>query len=344
MSDNDLPQTTRPAGEPEPNPLPVPVEARWEVVLERASAVSRGAAQLPPPPAAPSRLAQLAKLAFPLLIVAAYVGYRVYESAQRPAGRDVPGLVAPASALTPAERPRRELDLEGATRAFVQRLEELAAQGRWPEVAAAALNAPPESAPHPVVRAFGAVARVKTGGGGVELERELQSLEAIVARESRFAALAEQLRVARAQVMVRRLGTGPELLDRNLDTLRQLLSGVPLREETVKLRLDLARVIERVADEQAERARGWLQDDGLLQREARARYQSALRWIVVEDRWHDLVPVSEGARASVERIVGKIRAMNQQVHPWSPPLSGLDRSTWSGKAGEPIHDLPAVRP
>jgi len=328
-----------PADAPKPEPAPgALVEPTWEIVLEKAA--SAPPPQLPPPP--PNPWPRRFKIAFPVLVLVAYGLYKLmgsslpsFGSRDGGLGPDEPeSLTGVAPAGEDFERVSRNRELKE----LVSGLEAAASRGEWRNVVAMIdRQTVPALRNHPVVRGMRALAQTRSGERGLAIEVELKELDAILRTAgSDHAVLLEELRAARVDQAIPRLGDW-EVLRRNTDEFFLLLGSEADTPYEVTVRLKLARLYESVAEKMAEEAQGYINSDTLALREARTIYQTGLRFLVRRDQWSTLGPISSGTRPDVERLVERIRLLNQSIHGPSIPFTGNDSGTWSGKKGDPIH-------
>lgn len=315
----------------------------WEAVLVPTRS---GQEELPESPPGRGRdfagLRLWFKLLFPLLVLLGYLVFKVMSiepSVSRQtalAVRDNPGTL---TGVTPARDDALLLDRE--TRELVAQLEAHHQRSEWRQVVDLVEATPdPRLHRHPVVRAFNALARTRLGERSTALEEELVSLESRLRPESRrYGDLLHGLRVARIDQLLSRI-RNPTVLQYHTDLFTLLLEREPRDPYDISVRLKLAERYEEMGDRMEREARGIVRVDVVKMRQARSHYQIALRWIVSPDGWLDLVAISPAARPDVERIVEKLRQCNRAIHGFSLPFGDNDSTTWTGRRGAPVHDIP----
>lgn len=333
-------QEKRDQGEEKTSLEPRPAQG-WDALLVRAEVPVAPAP--PPPPPGPTRSSEALRwlrAVSPLLVLAIYFGWKAFSGD----GRDsfVPGVANDAPTLTgEAPAPDDSVELSGETKAFVQRLEALRAGGEWRSIAAAVAAAKPPVADHPVVIAFGLIARTRTGARDVKIIQDLQKVENRLAASSSRKVLADlihELRVARAAQLLL-LCESVEGFRRNTDEMTALLASETPTRFDVQVRIRMAELGIQAGDELMEEANRKLIGSDLGNvAEARALYQQAMRFVVTEKGWARLEPISPQAGVTVGALREKLRAANALVHGFSNPLGNYDSSTWSGRKGDAIHD------
>lgn len=332
------PETDRPNELPQPAPPPSE-EGKWELVLERAAPGDAAS-----PAAAPARAAHpwflWAKALTPLVVVSFYILYKLLSGDGTPAaGARAPERAPEVRSLSGVKGAAPELAMDRPLRDFVARLESLAQADRWESVRSEIEKAPESHRAHTVVRALGAVARVRTGEKSAELERTVIELQAPLSTDDDFDALREQLMIAQARLITERCTT-PELLLMNAETLHRLLDRLPPRPTTVDARLRVSQRFEQFGTARMKEASAVMSRNEAGMREARAFYQTALRWLVARDGWATLQPFAESFRPHIERNLGHLRSANAALNPPDLFSAERDRNTWTGKRGDPIHDAP----
>lgn len=319
-------------------PAPVPAgESRWEIVAE-------GPPQPippPPPPGTPGRWKP--RWVFLLVIIALFAGFWYGRMSLAP--RAISEVEAPRS-YTGIKPPEQESALSRETRQLVERLEALARENRWGEIRVATETASPALQEHPFVRAFRdvAVVRTRTAADKARLptvERELASLERRLKEDGAQAGLLDLLRLARADLILQR-SRSEELLTRNTDELRRLVSRQPFTPAVIDLRLRLSQLYEFHGDRAFKEASGIISAEPLRMTAARSYFQMALRWVIAEDQWALLQPISAEARVASDRLLQKIRQANASIHGRALPFTQKDPETWTGKKGDPVHDAPGA--
>ncbi len=316
-------------------------DVSWDAIMERASTES--AALSPPGPRrsalVPPSWKPWIRASIPLLIVLAYLGYKI-AGGMGNSDDDAPE-VANAVALSGVRPPSENLSLDRRTEEFVARLEALQMAGNWSGVRSEIQNAEPFLTVHPTVKAFEVVSRVLTGGHAT-LD-EIRSLRQTLSRDRKLRPLVDYLKLAEAELRFR-ASVSPEMAMRNLDEFRELIGTQEnLTRDVLAIHLKLAERFERLADAEAEAA-GTFRTDRSKLSTARNFYQQALKWVTTQDGWQNLTPVSEG-KASVlaDRLLLKLRETNGRFHGPAMPFTDRDNSTWTGKKGDPVHDTPGGR-
>ncbi len=335
--DPDAPDSLPEESPVEAFPIPRPEDTSWDVVLARAG--DRGSTtRVPLQPIEPAKFPLWAgtwlRAAVPLLVILLYLGYRM---ATAPAPQVTPDLIEHRN-LTGVAPPVEDARMDAATRDLVARLEGMMAREDWPSILRTIEPLPSASAAHPAVRAFRAIARIETGESSRDLLEEVRLLEPAFASDPLKRPMRDYLRLMHADLIYRLDSGSPETLRAQTDRLRLLLADLPMTGRHLSLRLKLAERFERFgADE--ERAAGSYFRDRLRLRTARALYQQGLRWVTTREGWINAQPISPGQPSiQVERLLHRIREMNKAINGYSLPYSGADRTTWSGREGDPVHD------
>lgn len=282
------------------------------------------------------------KLLFPVLILAGYLIFKLLSmepSTERQTALAVRDNPSSLTGVAPAQDETLLLDWE--TRELVAQLEAHRNRNEWRQVSdLVEATRDPQLRRHPVVRAFDALARTRLGERSAALEEELVNLESRLRPEARrYGDLIHGLRVARIDQLLSRI-RNPTVLQYHTDLFTLLLEREPKDPYDVSIRLKLAERYEEVGDQMSLGARGMIRVDVVRMRQARSHYQIALRWIVSPRGWLDLVAISPAARPDVERIVEKIRQCNRAIHGYSVPFTDNDSTTWTGRRGAPVHDIP----
>lgn len=339
MDDPHLPDKP---GEPprEEEALAPVVQPDWEIVLAKAVEERPEEPAVPAPPPDPRGIATAGwlRIAAPLVIIG---GYALFKMMDAPASQRVLLVDAPAT-LSGVRAEREPLAMSRETERLVARLESLAARRDWFMVIQTIEAADPESARHPVVRAFEVVARVERGDRSAASYQQLRNLENAFRDSNRHGVLRSYLRLLQADVLLR-TADNPEALLRNMDRLRQLVDDQPLTPRVLELRLSLARAYEQAGLEEL-KAAGTIRRDRVRLANARALFQQGLRWVVAPEGWKDLRPIDSGeANAIAGRLVLHLRVANARLHGPSMPFTGSDSETWTGRRGDPVHDHPGAR-
>ncbi len=316
----------------------------WEDVLARAERFREGTpgeGSYRPPQA--SRAALILKASLPFLVIALYFLFKF--GAIPGGGYRSPGMLPPppdslsglADDETAVER------LTDRQKSLINRLESMRRANRWPDIISTANSEANKSiASHPVIQALVLIARTKNGERSIELENDMIGTEAELTPSAKeYVDLLFELRLARVRLMLARISS-PDLLIHNIETFRQLLGEEPRNTDDLMVRIRLAQRFEDAGDLLMEQGDGYLSDDLVLIRQGRSFYQMGLRWIIRSGRWYQLEPISQAAVPEIERLVQKMRVANREIHGPSLPLTDNDSTTWSGKRGDPVHDLPEV--
>lgn len=310
----------------------------WEIVLARAARADAEEAA-----AAPGRLprapwAMWARAAVPLVILAVYAVYKVSQiEFARPRPPEPVETVSLSGLKNPA--PRVEIDRE--TEQFIRELDRLfSVRTKWGEIVTAVAAAPPKMQDHPIVQAYESIARVEQGVVSGALQTRIRELLPVFESDRNRRELYEYLRLAEAKMVLRGVAT-PEEAFRRADYFRQVARNTTtIPAESLRFRVRLADRYERLGDMLLEES-GSLRVDKVKVSDARSLYQNALRWVITPEGWMRLEPLSSGQAATVrDRLLVKIEQANKKYHGPVLPFGGNDNSTWSGKAGDPLHDLP----
>lgn len=319
-------------------------EDAWEEVLIRAAkdedgefATTRG--NQPPPPN--RDLWRWVKAALPLAVVLIYIAVKSFDGWGDRSGA-WPRTVQQPKSLTGVEPTAADAPkIDRATRAFIADLEKLMNEGSLPAVRDKITSADNTIKSNPIVQAIYVVVRTQQGEMNASVERQLMVLESqLGAAEGDFPNLLQEVRVARAAQILSRCNDS-ESLSRNTDTILQLLGPTPKSKYGLDVRVRAAGNFEQVGNRLIEQGKGMIRTDVLKVREARAFYQTGLRFIVADDAWLQLKPVTPRAAPDVERIAERIREANKMINGLSIPFGDSDSTTWTGKKGDPVHDLPA---
>lgn len=283
----------------------------------------------------PTRPIEWAKLLFPVIVILLYIIGRMVSGfasgPQSSQGEDEARTLSGVSANSPSLKLTRE------AKAFLAEMETLVATDAWGEIAKRTAAAPETIRDHPVVRGFALLAKYRTQKGDVFLEREMNQIASLLDANGDFAALREQLDVAQARLILDRTTT-LDLLLKNAESLQRLMEGTRPRPTVLDARVRIAQRYEQFADKRFDESKRVMGNDTAGLSEARALYQTALRWLVLPEGWRTLTPHSESMRPHVARVVGKIQVANQAINSIALPFTDRDSSTWTGKKGDPIHD------
>jgi len=321
----------------------VPAAPEWDALFVPAE--PDPAESPPPPPRASSTPRIWLKAATPLLVVAIYIGIKLFPDPGSSGTWNTWRLPKAPTTLTGVAPVNAErVSVDRATGAFLAELEARAARNEWAAIKQSIADQPDAAVrEHPVVVAFAMLGRSRTGERNIGLEAELARAEqSLQGSGARYAGLVDELKLARAEQILSRSGD-PEILSLSIDTLYALLGSEATTPRNLDVRLRAARLFEAFGDDIAEKAKGYLQTDVVRLRQARAHYQMALRFLVKSDRWLDLQPVSPRATSPIEGIVEKIRIANRAIHGPSLPFTRYDSTTWTGEKGSPVHDIGAAR-
>ncbi|MCC6547856.1 hypothetical protein IT570_11890 [Candidatus Sumerlaeota bacterium] len=314
-------------------------EDAWEDVLVRAS--RRTDEDSPASSPRSNDAWRWVKAALPLAVVLVYVVVKSYGGWTQRSG-SWPETVRQAKSLTGVKPAAGEAPtMDRPTRAFVAEMEKLLNENNLVQVKKQISGADNAIKGNPIVQAIYVVARTRQGELNTTVERQLMGLEAQLAvAEGDFPNLLQEVRVARADQILNRSSDG-DTLSRNTDTILNLLGPVPKTNYALDVRLRAARRFEQVGDGIVTEGEGVFRTDILKVREARAYYQTGLRFIVADNAWLQLKPITPRASPDVERIVERIRDANRKINGVSLPFTESDSTTWTGKKGDPVHDIPA---
>lgn len=313
-------------------------EAQWELVLAEADRQRDGDA----PARGTERPRQMAwatwvRVAVPIVILLVYGVYKVSRIESAPPRVPEPGQ--PGSLIGVQAKPDK-VRLDRETTEFIERLEGFFQLKNWSGMAAAIAKAPDATREHPVVRAFDAIARVQQGEVSGTLRTEIRKLLPLFEHDGSLRLLYEYLLLADATMQMRAVYSSAQAL-REIDYFRRVLrEQAEMTTEQVNLRVLLARRYARLADSRLAEA-GTFRVDKAAVAEARSLYQNALRWLTVPEGWTELRPVSRGEPAALrDQVLVQLRSANEKFHGLMLPVGGNDNETWTGRAGDPPHDVP----
>lgn len=274
------------------------------------------------------------------MILLAWGAYKIHGnwSGNRGSGYASTVEQGPITGVAAAET--SALNLSRADKAFVAELETNVATGRWDEVRKKIVTGTFEQRAHPIIKAVDAIAKVRLGGRGVELEREIMALEAQLRPvESDRPELLAGLRTARAELVLARSQNGDALLA-NLDLLFALLGRDPTSPRDIDVRIGISRAFFEAGEKLREQGDGYVRDDVAVLQQARYFEQIALKWVTLGSRWPELVEISPKSRVEQLRIIESIKTLNRAINGPSLPFSAADSLTWTGRRGDPIHSEP----
>ncbi|MBX3728386.1 MAG: hypothetical protein KF858_04305 [Candidatus Sumerlaeia bacterium] len=349
MSERDEPEVPDPppAGEvPAPEGGDQPVARRvepgdWEIVLAEADPQplqpATGHAGAP----GPVNWALWSRALVPVVILLVYAVYK-FSGRERPAA-PIPEIQHAAS-ISGVRPEGSAVRLDRQTRDFVARLERLRESDDWSAIRQAIATAEPaELRANPVVEAFDLLARVELEDAPGVLTPRVRALKTTFRTDRERRGLYEALLLAEARIYLK-VTDSPESCTRNADRFRTaLLEQSTNTAQVVDLRVRLAERYAAVARKQVEEA-GRFRVDRVQLAEARSLYQHALRWVTTQDGWLQLQPISAGkASVVVNRLTVELQDANRRFHGRTLPFTKSDPNTWTGLAGDPIHDAPGGR-
>ncbi|MBI5153952.1 hypothetical protein HZA57_01840 [Candidatus Poribacteria bacterium] len=285
----------------------------------------------------PARWTRWIRPAVPVVILLVYAAYKLLGWEPKPrAPRDA----EPYASLSGVAAEVKKVPLDEQTKQLLAKLEGLYTRENWTQIRAVAASAPQDVRRHPAVRAFDAIARVHTGETSAEVMTEIRDLESYFASDPKQRAMLESLQLVHAEILFR-VSTSPDAMMRNTDRFRQLAGNAEsLTPQLLAFRVKLAERFEEMGNQEAAGAGRFMKDRVQLTT-ARSLYQQGLRWVTTREGWLARQPLSSGkASAIVDRLVLHIREMNKEINGLAMPWGGGDRETWTGKAGDPIHDYP----
>ncbi|MDX2176606.1 MAG: hypothetical protein SF028_09045 [Candidatus Sumerlaeia bacterium] len=310
-------------------------DARLPIPWEPEGAALAPADGAPRHPAEGARTAWL-KALLPFAVLAVYAATATLRDAGGPprVDRD-PGSLTGVSAENNLPR------LTRAQRDALAKLEPLAAQGRWRDVRDTLLEVPGADLAHPALDAFEALALHHLG---IRTERQKQRLadaSSRLAGARDFRPLRERIDLAQVATLVEDAKDGVALTAAS-ERVRRLLEGMPNQSDVIATRLLVAERFEREGDVALARDSSVMGYEPASAREARAWYQSGLRFVIPPERWIEATPYSPTLAPAAERILGKLRRANRAVNSLMDgvPFTGRDRDSWTGEAGAPLHDAP----
>jgi hypothetical protein len=316
------------------------MEGEWEVLLTNPPAPPTAPFPEATPQAPSASWIPWVKALLPFAILLVYLGYKWSTSAPSTDAaafdprRDLVDAELPTPSTPSLNREER--------RALEKLINELnfAFQSRdWATLRAKSTAAPLRVQADHVVHAINLLADVAQGIRRGSMVRDIAQLRPYLVErgESR---LVSALDIAEARLIVHYSRRAEDLM-RQLPRLRVLLGDQPaVNQESLLLRVELARRFEAFADEEADAA-GLLTADQVHLSNARTYYQQALRWLTTREGWLALQPIDSGVAAQLsQQVQVKLRRANQRFHGPSIPFTGYDSSTWSGINGEPLHDSP----
>lgn len=330
--------------QPRPAAAHIVVEAppRWDRLLEAAGGASPPKAQEAPAAAPFVDPAAMAlpwiRALVPLVLVVVYVGYKItHAPPPEPRRPDIEVVRSLAGVSVKPVNTRMNSETQALVTALQTRVE-----GRnWSGIMNAVAIASPDAREHPVVQAYDAVARVETGEGGADLVALVRVLEQQLAGDEEREPLVNYLRLAQLIVAFREQGNSADSLLRLTGEKRPVLAALPTTARVVEFRLMLAERFERFGQAEEAEAAGTFTNDEVKLSTARQLYQQGLRWVVAREGWLSATPIAPGKPGVVvERLLLRLRTVNAKINGWSVPMTQSDSSTWTGRAGDPIHDAP----
>jgi hypothetical protein len=313
----------------------------WEIVFADAD-------PRPPQPATgqagapgPINWALWSRALVPVVILLVYAAYKV-------SGRERPAAPIPeiqhAASISGVRAEGSTVRLDRQTRDFIARLERLRDSDDWSAIRQAiATVEPAELRANPIVEAFDLLAQVELDDAPGTLAARLRALKSAFRNDRERRGLFEALVLAEARVYLK-VTDSPEACTRNADRFRTaLLEQSANTAQVVDFRVRLAERYAAVARKQVEEA-GRLRVDRVKLAEARSLYQHALRWVTTQEGWLQRQPISAGkASVVVNRLTVELQDANRRFHGRTLPFTKSDPSTWTGIAGDPVHDTPGGR-
>lgn len=312
----------------------------WEVVLARAEREAAPSADAPAT-ASGARAARpwalWLRAAVPLLILLVYAGYKI---GQRPPRDPRPMQVEQIASITGVAPGIARVRLSREAESLAADLEYLRQSGDWGGIRRRVEAADETLRQNEVIEAFHLIALAKTGAARPAMRTRLRALQPIFQDDRARRGLYEHLLLAEAEVLLRFTNDPADCL-RHADFFRTALQRqTAVTQEVIDFRIRLAERYLAAGDTMMEEAGRFRVDRSKLS-DARALYQNAMRWVTRPDGWRTAEPIATGrARAARDRVTLKLSEANRRFHGPVMPLTGRDNTTWSGNAGDPVHDLP----